>query len=44
MKALEERQKKLGFELVIVEAERITKEEQFALAARTTVSPINATQ
>jgi len=44
VKALEERQKKLGFELVIVEAERITKEEQFALAARTTVSPINATQ
>lgn len=32
------RSKKLGFEFVVVEAERMTKEEQFALAARTTVS------
>jgi hypothetical protein len=38
VQALEERSQKLGFELVIVEAERLTKEEQFALAARTTVS------
>lgn len=37
VKALTERSKKLGFELVIVEAERMTKEEQFALAGRTTV-------
>ncbi|WWD20713.1 hypothetical protein CI109_105189 [Kwoniella shandongensis] len=37
VKALEERSKKLGWELVIVEAERMTKEEQFALAGRTTI-------
>lgn len=36
--ALEERAKKLNFELVIVEAERLTKEEQLAIAGRTTVS------
>jgi len=35
--ALTERSTKLGYELVIVEAEKLTKEEQFALAARTTV-------
>ncbi len=38
VKALEERSKKVGFELEIVEAEKLTKEEQIALAARTTVS------
>jgi hypothetical protein len=36
--ALEDRAKMIGFELVVVEAERLTKEEQFALAGRTTVS------
>jgi len=36
--ALTERSKKIGFELVVVEAEKLTKEEQFALAGRTTVS------
>lgn len=36
--ALTERSKKIGFELVIVEAEKMTKEEQLALSARTTVS------
>lgn len=35
--ALEERSVKIGFELVIVEAEKMSKEEQFALAGRTTV-------
>jgi hypothetical protein len=40
VKALLERSKKIGFELVIVEAEKITKEEQFALAGRTTVSVV----
>lgn len=35
--ALTERSKKIGFELVVVQAEKMTKEEQFALAARTTV-------
>lgn len=39
VKALEERAKKLDFELVIIEAEKLTKEEQIAIAARTTVSP-----
>jgi len=38
VKALEERAKKLDFELIIVEAERLTKEEQFAIAGKTTVS------
>ena len=37
VKALEEKSTKLGWELVIVEAEKMTKEEQFALAGRTTV-------
>ncbi|OCF33685.1 hypothetical protein I316_04759 [Kwoniella heveanensis BCC8398] len=37
VKALEERAKKLGWELVIVEAEKMSKEEQFALAGRTTI-------
>ncbi|WWC65051.1 uncharacterized protein I303_107665 [Kwoniella dejecticola CBS 10117] len=37
VKALEERSKKLGWELIIVEAEKMTKEEQFALAGRTTI-------
>ena len=36
--ALEERSTKLGWELVIVEAETMTKEDQFALAGRTTVA------
>lgn len=36
--ALEDRAAKLGWELVIVEAERMSKEEQLALAGRTTVS------
>ncbi|KAK4688610.1 hypothetical protein P7C73_g1504, partial [Tremellales sp. Uapishka_1] len=35
--ALEERSAKFGWELVIVEAEKMTKEEQFALAGRTTI-------
>jgi hypothetical protein len=38
VKALNEKQKKLGFELIIVEAERLTKEEQFAISGKTTVS------
>ncbi|WVW80851.1 hypothetical protein I302_102841 [Kwoniella bestiolae CBS 10118] len=37
VKALEERSKRLGWELVIVEAEKMSKEEQFALAGRTTI-------
>ncbi|KAK8850528.1 hypothetical protein IAR55_004446 [Kwoniella newhampshirensis] len=37
VKVLEERSKKLGWELIIVEAEKMTKEEQFALAGRTTI-------
>ena len=36
--ALEKRSKALGFELVVVAAETLSKEEQIALAARTTVS------
>lgn len=36
---LEALQKKIAFELHIVEAERMTKEEQIALAGKTTVSP-----
>ena len=36
--ALRERADRLGWELIIVEAEKMTKEEQVALAARTTVS------
>lgn len=35
--ALEDRAAKLGWELVIVEAERMSKEEQLALAGRTTI-------
>ncbi|WVO17415.1 hypothetical protein L204_105107 [Cryptococcus depauperatus] len=35
--ALTERAKKLNWELVIVEAEKMSKEEQFALAGRTTI-------
>lgn len=42
VKALEERAKKMGWELIVVEAERMSKEEQFALAARTTVSCFGA--
>jgi hypothetical protein len=38
IKRLEERSKKVGFELVVVEAEKLSIEEQFALAGRTTVS------
>lgn len=38
LKAMEERSKKVGFQFLVVEAERMTKEEQIALAARTTVS------
>jgi hypothetical protein len=38
IQAMEERAKKVGFEWLIVEAEKLTKEEQIALAARTTVS------
>ncbi len=37
MTALEARAKKLDFEFIVVEAEKLTHEEQFALAARTTV-------
>ncbi|WRT70692.1 uncharacterized protein IL334_007690 [Kwoniella shivajii] len=37
VKALEERAKKLGWELIIVEAEKMSKEDQFALAGRTTI-------
>jgi hypothetical protein len=35
---LEDRAKTVGFELVIVEAEKLSMEDQFALAGRTTVS------
>ena len=35
--SLEKRAAKVGFELIVVEAEKLTKEEQIALAARTTV-------
>ncbi|WVQ85943.1 hypothetical protein IAT38_008111 [Cryptococcus sp. DSM 104549] len=35
--ALEARAKKLGWELIVVEAEKMSKEEQFALAGRTTI-------
>lgn len=38
--ALEDRAAKLGWELVIVEAEKMSKEEQLALAGRTTVSTL----
>ena len=38
VKALEERAKKVGFELLVIEAEKFSKEEQIAIAARTTVS------
>jgi hypothetical protein len=35
---LEERRDKLGYELNVVEAERLSREEQIALAGKTTVS------
>ena len=38
VKALKKRSEQVGFELVIVAAETLSKEEQIALAARTTVS------
>ena len=38
VKALEERAEKVGFELLVIEAEKYSKEEQIAVAARTTVS------
>lgn len=38
VREMEERAKKVGFEWLLVEAEKLTKEEQIALAARTTVS------
>jgi hypothetical protein len=41
VEALTSRSKQLGFELIIVEAEKMTKEEQIALAARTTVSGLD---
>lgn len=37
VKALEAKAKKLDFELLVLEAERYTKEEQFAIAGRTTI-------
>jgi hypothetical protein len=40
VKALEERAKKVGFELLVIEAEKYSKEEQIAVAARTTVSTL----
>lgn len=39
VRALEESSDKLGYELNIVEAEKLGLEEQFALAGKTTVSP-----
>jgi hypothetical protein len=38
VQALEEHSEKAGWELMVVEAEKLTKEEQLQLAARTTVS------
>jgi hypothetical protein len=38
VRALKERADKVDFELIIVEAEKLTKEEQFAIAGKTTVS------
>ena len=38
VKAMEKRSKEVGFEFIIVEAEKLSKEEQIALAAKTTVS------
>ncbi|BEI89207.1 uncharacterized protein CcaverHIS019_0205690 [Cutaneotrichosporon cavernicola] len=35
--ALEAKAKKVGFELIVVEAERYTKEEQFAISGKTTI-------
>lgn len=35
--ALEERARKVGFELIILKAEKYTKEEQIAIAAKTTI-------
>lgn len=39
VKAVQERSEKVGFEFKVVEAEKLTQEEQFSLAARTTVGP-----
>jgi hypothetical protein len=41
VKELEARAKKVGFELLIIEAEKLSKEEQIAIAARTTVSNLS---
>lgn len=41
VEALEARSKKVGFELMIIEAEKLSKEEQIAIAARTTVGAID---
>lgn len=38
VKAMEERAKKLDFEFLVIEAEKLSKEEQIAIAAKTTVS------
>ena len=40
VKALEDRAERLGWNLLIVEAENLSKEEQFALAGKTTVCSI----
>jgi hypothetical protein len=40
VKELEERSVKAGFELLVIEAEKFSKEEQIAIAARTTVSQV----
>jgi hypothetical protein len=37
VKAMEERAKKLDFEFLVIEAEKLSKEEQIAIAAKTTV-------
>ena len=39
VKAMEERAKKLDFEFLVIEAEKLSKEEQIAIAAKTTVRP-----
>jgi hypothetical protein len=41
VKALDERAKKVGFELLVIEAEKFSKEEQIAIAAKTTVSSLS---
>lgn len=38
VKIMEERAKKLDFEFLVIEAEKLSKEEQIAIAAKTTVS------